>query len=473
MIAGSAVVSRIARAAPAPLVRWLRGHPDALPNAVYRVVPTTERGQDIADATDAVLATIATLQRHVEKGGRYAESAREMLRPWADLQVRQLAQSEIEDAARADSQELPMGGADGTAGSAWRSAFVKGYLAWRRGQPRPQGGAEARGWLHALATEDATAVARVVRAATVPTDRGDVVDEEPADEERAYFVTARDRGGRYAALLGPFHLHRAALEHVDLGRSLAHEQYPRDLDFGDVAFGTAKMPRNTPVMLVDTSGLPRWVTADVLRGARAMETYTYGDKAYHDGAEAVAKGVEAEIRTYATVPKAGIVFHLFEELRPFRSVAGISRIIDDLSDRRVTYEKMAKDAEKRNKAKEKRTLTPAAAQAAAMRLGDARTADIVGPGGLSGASPARLRALVKAAADLDVPAWKKEKWTAAERKRIHEAGEAAIKAHRTGHSFRMMGGLHTLGMGGLAAIRERGRAAMAEELRRERRGDWT
>lgn len=315
----------------------------------------------------------------------------------------------------------------------------------------------------------------------IPTfERGDVIDEAPADANYAYFVTARDRNGRYAALLGPFGTHREALALVDRGRHLAHEQYPRDLDFGDVAFGTAKMGRGAPVMLIDTTGLPPWVTADVLRAARVHETSKYGDTAYHDAAEVIAKAVRAELekrvresRSYdAAADKARsrdvgrqAIFDLFDDLRPFRGVVGITGLIDDLDARSATYSSVVAEAVKKKlRASKGASALVKNAQAAAMQLGDARTRELVGSGGLSGASTTALRKLIaEAKAAVGEPTWTRE-----ERKRITQAGNDAIKAHRTGEYFSKMGGLHTMGMGGLKAIRERGQEAMKEQIRRER-----
>jgi len=75
-------------------------------------------------------------------------------------------------------------------------------------------------------------------------------DRRPADAESAYFVSARNRAGRFVALLGPYETHREALENVLRGKRLVEERYSSDVDvmFGDVAFGTMRAPRSTTIM---------------------------------------------------------------------------------------------------------------------------------------------------------------------------------------------------------------------------------
>lgn len=70
-------------------------------------------------------------------------------------------------------------------------------------------------------------------------------DPRPATATEAYFVTAR-KGQAWAALLGPYETHQEALARVPEARERAHAEFPGDVAFGDVGFGTARMPRETP-----------------------------------------------------------------------------------------------------------------------------------------------------------------------------------------------------------------------------------
>ncbi len=149
-------------------------------------------------------------------------------------------------------------------------------------------------------------IARVGKAEEPPR-HGQEPDPRPADEEDAYFVTARYDAQTTAWLLGPYETHADALADVDVARKLVIMQYASDPKAAFAGIGTARGSRRYIDRLIFPDG-PAVPTANVNTPLYALETLRIRLDTFE---RALSRGAPLfELARQMTRIEAGIAGHI-------------------------------------------------------------------------------------------------------------------------------------------------------------------